>query len=167
MRRLEARPYSAAMGRASKARAAAQAAKRGRADLLDLLAEDIGFLNASAAAYDAGYEAEAKRLAVVLRTLLHDTSQSHSLLQQLQVKNALKWVDTALPLNPGNLMGSMGLVMLQVTVGQGESTFQLPYRALTTWSPIASGVPSISRPGGTTQSCSCRTNRLGAGGSSS
>lgn len=74
------------------------------------------FITSSAKAYDNGFEAESKRIAVSLRLLLHDTAQSHSLLQQLGLKAALMWIDTAIPINPNNLLPSHpGLVLMRVT----------------------------------------------------
>lgn len=64
--------------------------------------DQIEFLNASAAAFDAGHEGEAKRLAVTIRVLLHDTDQSHSLMDQLGIKNR-DYVDTSFPFDPKNL----------------------------------------------------------------
>jgi hypothetical protein len=58
------------------------------------LAEQLQFLQVSAAAFDAGFEGEAKRLAVVLRILLHDTKSSKSLLGQLGRKGG-PFFDTA------------------------------------------------------------------------
>ena len=57
-----------------------------RADeLLEYLAEQYRFLSNSSALYDAGELHEAKRLAVSLRVLVHQTKRtSHSLLNQLQ-----------------------------------------------------------------------------------
>lgn len=45
----------------------------------------------SAESYDQGYEDEAIRLAVCLRVLLHDTSESTSLLTHLGEKNRIYW----------------------------------------------------------------------------
>ena len=58
-----------------------------RPDLDELLREQIGFLERSSAAYDEGYHDEAKRIAVVVRVLLHDTQSSHSLFEQLPTYN--------------------------------------------------------------------------------
>jgi len=58
-----------------------------RSDLQELLQEQIGFLERSCAAFDDGYIDEAKRIAVVVRVLLHDTSNSHSLFMQLGYKD--------------------------------------------------------------------------------
>lgn len=95
---------------------------RDRASLLALLEENIGFLEASATSFDAGYEAEAKRLAVTMRVLLHDTTQSHSLLAMLGAKPLMKFTDTAEHINPNNIMASAaGLVMMQMTPTVGAA----------------------------------------------
>lgn len=75
------------------------------------LVEQLQFLEASAEAFDRGLEGEAKRLAVTLRVLLHDTKNSHSLLGQLGRKTLLFW-NTAIPEEPGNLLTHGGLVMI-------------------------------------------------------
>jgi SEC-C motif len=73
------------------------------ADLQAHLDEQLGFLERSASSFDQGYEDEAKRLAVTLRVLLHETAHSHSLLGQLGPRNG-PFVDTALPNDAANLM---------------------------------------------------------------
>lgn len=60
------------------------------------------------------FEDEALHLALVLRVLLHDTDQSHSLLGQLGMKNAIPFVDTANPIDPSNLLPTEGLLMLRL-----------------------------------------------------
>ncbi|MEK7524718.1 MAG: hypothetical protein AAB588_06875 [Patescibacteria group bacterium] len=64
------------------------------------LNEQIVFLKVSAEAYDKGFSGEAKRLAIALRILLHDTSSSRSLLGQLGRKNGM-FLDSSFPL-PSN-----------------------------------------------------------------
>jgi len=76
------------------------------------LAEQIGFLNASAAAFDAGNTGEAKRMALTIRVLLHETKRSKSLLRQLNHKPA--FVSTASPFDPRNLVSHMGLLAIQL-----------------------------------------------------
>ena len=71
----------------------------------------FGFLEASAASFDIGFEGEAKRLAVTLRVLLHDTKQSKSLLGQLGLFNR-KFSNTAFDYNPENKMSHGGLVYI-------------------------------------------------------
>jgi hypothetical protein len=63
-------------------------------DLSRHLAEQIDFLENSCTNFDRGSEAEAKRLAVTMRVLFHDTQKSHSLLGQLD-KLKGTFVDTA------------------------------------------------------------------------
>jgi hypothetical protein len=108
------------VGQASRRGAAARAARRQRPQLLEFLSENVAFLKASAQSYDNGFEAEAKRLAVVLRVLLHDTSASSSVLNQLGEKENLNFVDTALYIDPRNLVPTnTGLVMMRAAAGVG------------------------------------------------
>jgi hypothetical protein len=83
-------------------------------ELCEQLREQYGFLRRSADAYDSGFEGEAARLAVTLRVLLHDGGSSRSLLGQLQVKDTLRFEDTALHPSP-TLVQKAGLVMIQFT----------------------------------------------------
>lgn len=101
---------------------------RGRESLLTLFQEQLQFLAASADAYDSGFEAEAKRLAVTIRTLVHDTSQSHGLLNLLGIKDRLRWIDTAIAIDPANLLPTNGLAVVKVIAGggQGASAEYLP-----------------------------------------
>src|SRR5262245_62470836 len=96
-------------------------AHRSDAELISLLAEQVRFLQSSAASFDSGFEGEAKRLATTLRVLLHDTERSNSVLGQLGIKTRLRYVDTAVPIRPGNLLDTPGLVMGEVTSGIGGS----------------------------------------------
>ncbi|MFC5142351.1 hypothetical protein ACFPK1_29275 [Actinomycetospora rhizophila] len=107
------------MGRASRKKAEAREARRRRPELLENLQESVDFLKASSAAFDEGFEAEAKRLAVTIRVLLHDTEKSKSLLSQLGVKEDLYLYDTSEGIIPTNLAPTPGLVMMQMTAGQG------------------------------------------------
>lgn len=63
--------------------------------------EQFYFLIASCNSYDAGFEAEAKRLAVTIRTLVHDTEKSKSLLSSLGLKDELEWCDSVGEVAPG------------------------------------------------------------------
>lgn len=94
------------MGRASNAKKR----RRERPALVETLKMQLQFLEHSATAYDRGFEGEALRLATVVRVLVHDTNSSHSLLGQLEIKDKVKWIDTAGPIEPGNLMPDHGLV---------------------------------------------------------
>lgn len=84
-------------------------------DLLRHLCEQIQFLRSSAKSYDEGFEGEAKRLAVTIRLLVHDTKKSKSLLFQLNMKSALRMYSTAHPFYPRNLLPYNGLVMMKLT----------------------------------------------------
>lgn len=87
--------------------------KQSKAELLKHLNENLGFLKASAAAFDAGHTGESKRLAVTIRVLLHDTKNSKSLLGLLGFKNNTAYLNTAFDLNPKNLLSHHGLVGLK------------------------------------------------------
>ena len=50
----------------------------------------------------------------MIRVLLHDTGKSVSLLSQLHVKKTLKYVDTALEINPNNLAPTSGLTVMRL-----------------------------------------------------
>ncbi|MBT2518759.1 hypothetical protein J7E29_15040 [Streptomyces sp. ISL-90] len=64
-----------------------------RRDYLDHLVEQLGFLDSSCDAFDSGNSAEAKRLATIIRVLVHDTGNSVSLLTHLDVKTEIPWAD--------------------------------------------------------------------------
>jgi len=87
-------------------------------ELREQLRIQVGFIERSADAYDRGYEDEARRLATVIRVLVHDTARSHSLLEQLGVKHRLRYDDTsAHPAAGAILVGSSGLAMQRVSAG--------------------------------------------------
>ncbi|ROZ49405.1 hypothetical protein EEB13_05645 [Rhodococcus sp. WS3] len=81
-------------------------------DLLADLNEQFLFLKNSCATYDGGFEAEAKRIAVVIRTLVHDTKNSRSLLYQMKIKSVLQWNDTAHDIKPHNIAATTGLTSM-------------------------------------------------------
>lgn len=82
-------------------------------DLMNHLNEQIGFLQRSCELFDNGYKSESKRIALVIRVLLHDTNNSVSLLKQIGKKNIL-FYDTS-DYNPENLMQKLGIVKLRMT----------------------------------------------------
>jgi hypothetical protein len=86
---------------------------RSQSELVEHLRRQIRFLARSAAAFDDGDEAEAQRLAVVLRTLLHDTRASRSLFVQLGLVGLLGFVDTAEAIHPRNMAPTSGLVLVR------------------------------------------------------
>ncbi len=92
-----------------------------RLELVNHLLSHLKFLYSSNASYDNGFEDESKRIATTIRVLFHDTSKSKSLLQQLNLKNRLSYLDTCMPYFPMNLMPHMGLLQMRVTTGSGAS----------------------------------------------
>lgn len=60
--------------------------------------------------YDAGHPEAAELIAVKLRVLLHETSNSHSLLKQLNRLGG-KFISTTFPFDPENVSTYSGLVM--------------------------------------------------------
>lgn len=92
--------------------------QRDRTELFELLDLHLGFIRRSAQAYDEGAEDEAIRIAVSLRVLLHDTKRSKSLLGQLDLKEAVQYVDTTTPPPPpGVIQLHSGIVRMQGTLG--------------------------------------------------
>lgn len=97
------------------------------AELERHLAEQVSFLRVSAQAFDAGLEAEAKRLATSIRVLVHDTATSKSLIGQLGLKETMRFEDTTFRhevLPPGmtarptgTIVLHSGLTVTQMTLG--------------------------------------------------
>jgi hypothetical protein len=92
------------------------------AELQERLREQIDYLQSSARDFDAGKVAEAKRLAVSIRVLVHDTERSRSLLKQLGLKDKLQFHDIVLPDSPNNVAPHHGLVGLQYD-GKGNASY--------------------------------------------
>ncbi|MBI3401128.1 MAG: hypothetical protein HY048_06880 [Acidobacteria bacterium] len=91
-------------------------AKQSRADLLQHLDDQVGFLQTSACRYDAGVFAEAKRLATQIRTLVHDTKNCKSLLLQLEMKDR-RFLDSAADRPVGIVSSYAGLVGIRMEPG--------------------------------------------------
>lgn len=62
-------------------------------ELLFRLHEQLKFIRTSSEAYDRGDESEARRLALAIRILVHDTKKSTSLLTSLGVKDYIFYFD--------------------------------------------------------------------------
>jgi hypothetical protein len=88
-------------------------------ELERLLKEQLQFLRTSARLYDEGEHSEAKRLAVSIRVLVHDTKKSKSLLGQLGLKS-LDFLDTAIPPIAGSEFTYSGLVSSLLGSGKVE-----------------------------------------------
>jgi len=91
--------------------------KQTKDELNSHLREQIEFLKRSLQAYDEGCTSEAKRLAVRLRVLLHDTKKSPSLLTLLKKKDIL-FYDTSLDYDPNNLEPTKGPIMTKFTIAK-------------------------------------------------
>lgn len=97
-------------------------------DLGRHLREQAQFLRNSADAYDRGFEGEARRMATVIRVLVHDTKRSKSLLGQLNLLH-IEFYDTASNWNPKNLLGFHGLVQMRLWDGPAEYRAPLDNRS--------------------------------------
>src|SRR5438874_7396909 len=95
-------------------------------DLAEKLRQQLRFLRRSAAAFDGGEEDEALRLAAIIRVLLHDTGASHSLLGQLGVKESFTYLDTSEPIEPNNLLATMGLITACVSLEDQTGRYVAP-----------------------------------------
>lgn len=89
-------------------------------DLNRQLSEQIDFLQTSANRYDQGHTIEAKRMAVTLRILLHDTKNCKSLLGQLN-KKGIQFHDTTIEDMSNVTTSYCGLVM--VSIGSGRTKY--------------------------------------------
>jgi hypothetical protein len=88
-------------------------------DLYEHLREQRGFLEVSCREYDNGNKGEAKRTALEIRKLLHDTSRSESLLKKLGDSEGFLVHDTSKPRIPGDLAPYLGLVIFGFMHGCG------------------------------------------------
>jgi hypothetical protein len=87
-----------------------------QAELQKHLDDQLDFLRDACNQYDSGKENRAKQIAAGLRVLFHDTRNSKSLLGQLGQISSRKWLDSAGPIAPMNLMGSNNLAFTRVTM---------------------------------------------------
>lgn len=95
-------------------------------ELLAHLKDQIAFMKQSADSYDNGFEGDAKRLAVVIRVLVHDTQKSISLLSSLNKKN-INFYDSASDYDPNRVVVShSGLVLKKFTFPQGGGEYEAP-----------------------------------------
>jgi hypothetical protein len=81
-------------------------------DLDELLHEHEQFLHSSCEAFDHGFDGEAKRMAVSVRVLVHDTSKSHSLFSQLGLKTR-DFYSTSSPWTVTNVLAHHGLLTVR------------------------------------------------------
>ena len=91
-------------------------AKQTSEELEGYLKEHRAFIARSSEAYDNGHVDEAKRIAVSIRVLVHDTKSSHSLFSQLGIKESA-YLDTASPATGREFGSYKGLVFTQLGGG--------------------------------------------------
>lgn len=96
------------------------------------LEDHLGFLRSSSEAFDNGQTGEAKRLAVSLRVLFHDTAQSHSLLIQVDRLGG-KFISTAIPHDPRNAATHGGLIMTTMSTSHAAYVAPLDDTILERW----------------------------------
>lgn len=94
---------------------------RSNDDLLNELRDQFRFLVRAGAHYDDGDESEAKNIALRVRVLVYDSGSGRSLLKRLSVKDQLRFVDTAPPADPANLLPMAGLAAWTVCDGEREA----------------------------------------------
>jgi hypothetical protein len=82
--------------------------------LIQRLAEQRRFLAVSCAAFEAGDHAEAKRIATILRVLLDDLGCGRALLDRLDTRDQIGWLDTAGSILPLVAGAQTPLVFLKV-----------------------------------------------------
>jgi len=106
--------------------------ERTHSDLILRFKEQYGFLLRSNEAYDRGYEDEAKRIALVLRILFHDSKKNKrciSVLTQLGIKDKIEFLDTASEYDEKNLLTFSGLTYQSFSIDNSR-------RASTSYKPI-------------------------------
>ena len=109
---------------------------RTRDDLIQDLRDQLSLLRDAAAMFDSGAELSARWLSTCIRILVHDTSTSHSLLGQVDIKEELRYIDTADEPDPESSFRSPGLTMMILST-DGTSA----YKPL-----LGDGPPTRSKP---------------------
>lgn len=71
-------------------------------------------------AYEAGHADEARRMALSIRVLLHDTARQISLLSHLGVKQGMTFYDTASEIDPRQHGSHLALLSLLMPLGDGQ-----------------------------------------------
>lgn len=87
--------------------------QRPKDELKRELVEQLQLLRHSCRAFDSGLEAVAKHISLSLRVLLHHHGQSRALLDQLGLRGP-RYLTSAPPLNPRNILTECNLVLMQV-----------------------------------------------------
>ena len=106
-------------------------------ELIKHLREQLAFLKNSCDAYDNGNKEEAKRIASTIRTLVHDTGRSKSLLSQLGMKGKLKFYDSSFEEKPkegGIRIGTYAALVVVSSHGYFPSLDDAPGKNLVNFS---------------------------------
>jgi len=88
--------------------------ERPKDELKRELIEQLQLLRRSCQAFDNGLEAVGKHISLSLRVLLHDHRQSRALLDQFGFRSG-RYLTSAPPLNPRNLLTECNLVAMQAS----------------------------------------------------
>ena len=108
------------MGQQSRMKAARREYARQHPELIGELRNQYRLLVDLGESFDAGRPLVALPLATAIRVLVHETRTSHALLVQLAEMERLRFLDSAVPLNPANLiLTHCGLATLQMKMGEG------------------------------------------------
>lgn len=87
--------------------------RRQPSELRHELNEQLQLLERACQSFDSGFEPIGKHMALSLRVLLHQSSNSQALLEQLGLRSK-RFMDTAFDLNPKNLLPECPLTAMQV-----------------------------------------------------
>lgn len=88
--------------------------QRPKDELKRELIEQLQLLTLSCQSFDRGFEAVGKHISITLRILLHQHGKSRALLDQLGFRSG-RYLTSAQPLNPNNLLTECNLVAMQVS----------------------------------------------------
>lgn len=101
--------------------------ERSPQELHQKLEEQVYLIKKSSHDFDKGDLIEGVRLATHLRTLLNDTRNSTSLLKSLGIKDSIRYLNSALPRNPSNLIHSY-LGFLSITFQSDGANNKISYK---------------------------------------
>lgn len=82
-------------------------------DLNEHWGDQLNFIQSSIREFDMGRENEARRIATSLRIMFHETSTSHSLIKQMNLKNSFQLFSSGGLYTPSNLLSSWTLLSME------------------------------------------------------
>lgn len=83
-------------------------------DLLNEVRDQLKLLQISAKSFDEGNTISAKDLSSRIRVLMHETRESHALLEQVGARNTMHFLDSAIPYDRYNVFSHHGLVTVHL-----------------------------------------------------